>query len=194
MHFAMAEAVVPLLLLGEPAQAALWLCFLYHMARLHGLLVASAVARCQEDIAAPPYVPSLTSKLDTQPCVHCAVHQLAKIAKPDCLAARLSRPQPAKTSQKSALLVLDSSGKIGNVSCMRGGVLCSDLARFTGGCSTLSPKWGAVCHEWSHVEKGFGLKHCQHTWNPRLHLFPGFAKSQAPLLKVLQMGFPCGVI
>ena len=117
-----------------------------------------------------------------------------KIAKPDCLAARLSRPQPAKTSQKSALLVLDSSGKIGNVSCMRGGVLCSDLARFTGGCSTLSPKWGAVCHEWSHVEKGFGLKHCQHTWNPRLHLFPGFAKSQAPLLKVLQMGFPCGVI
>ena len=79
MHFAMAEAVVPLLLLGEPAQAALWLCFLYHMARLHGLLVASAVARCQEDIAAPPYVPSLTSKLDTQPCVHCAVHQLAKL-------------------------------------------------------------------------------------------------------------------
>ena len=79
MHFAMAEAVVPLLLLGEPAQAALWLCFLYHMARLHGLLVASAVARCQEDTAAPPYVPSLTSKLDTQPCVHCAVHQLAKL-------------------------------------------------------------------------------------------------------------------
>ena len=79
MHFAMAEAVVPLLLLGEPAQAALWLCFLYHMARLHGLLVASAVARCQEDTAAPPYVPSLASKLDTQPCVHCAVHQLAKL-------------------------------------------------------------------------------------------------------------------
>jgi len=38
------------------------------------------------------------------------------------------------------------------------------------------------------------LKHCQHTWNPRLHLFPGFAKSQEPRLKVLQIGLPWGVI
>ena len=34
----------------------------------------------------------------------------------------------------------------------------------------------------------------QHTWNPRLHLLPGFAKSQEPRLKVLQIGLPWGVI
>ena len=34
--------------------------------------------------------------------------------------------------------------------------------------------------EWSQEEKDFGLKHCQHTWKPRLHVFLSFVKSQEP--------------
>ena len=59
----------------------------------------------------------------------------------------------AKTSQKSALLELDSSGKIGNVSCIGVGVLCTVLARFSGGGSKLSPEWGAVFFTNGHMRE-----------------------------------------
>ena len=78
-HFAMAGAVVPLWLPGDRVRDALWLYFLYRMARLHGWLVVSTVVRYQEDTVVLLHAPNLRSKLGIQLCVHFEVHQPAKL-------------------------------------------------------------------------------------------------------------------
>ena len=112
------------------------------------------------------------------PCVHCGVHQPAKFAK---LAARLSCTHLAKTSQKSTLLELDSSGHL------------------------------VTCHAWELESYALSwlvslvarMGCCFFTCGKRLRLealpahtetslapFSRFAKSHVPLLKVLQLAFP----